>query len=167
MGVDVFVCPRDPATGDGNLARQAGQRSGSAAGVVSSSEMQSGCVPWRIQQRNGSEVRMRLSLSSCGVHQSDGAHHGSCRVARTPGSRGGSTARRICADDRPRNVRAETTVRRLVLHGEIDARILGGGRLAFTRALGAGVRAVQIDAIVHLLPPPTVPLCRCRTSAIG
>ena len=48
LGVGVFVCPCDSATGIGDLARQAGQRSGSAESSRSSSQMQPGCASWRI-----------------------------------------------------------------------------------------------------------------------
>ena len=53
LGAGVFVCPRHPATGFGDLARQGGPCVGRTASSVSSSQMQPGCAPWRIQCRDG------------------------------------------------------------------------------------------------------------------
>ena len=56
LGVGVFVCPRHPATGTGDLARQGCPRVGGTASSASSSQVQPGGAPWRIQCRDGNEV---------------------------------------------------------------------------------------------------------------
>ena len=56
LGAGVFVCPRHPATGFGDLARQGGQRVGGTASSVSSSQVQPGRAPWRIRPRHGKDI---------------------------------------------------------------------------------------------------------------
>ena len=56
LGVGVFVCPRHPATGTGDLARQGGPRVGGTASSASSSQVQPGGASWRIQCRDGNDV---------------------------------------------------------------------------------------------------------------
>ena len=53
LGAGVFVCPRHPATGFGDLARQGGQRDSGAASSASSRQVQPGGAPWRIHCRDG------------------------------------------------------------------------------------------------------------------
>ena len=62
LGLGVFVCPRHPATGFGDLARQGGQRVGGTASSVSPSQVQPGCAPWRIQCRDGGDERLTTRL---------------------------------------------------------------------------------------------------------
>src|ERR1035438_2906736 len=59
LGVGVFVCPRHPATGSGDLARRRYPRVAGAASAVSSSKLQPGCAPWRIQCRDGKYSAIR------------------------------------------------------------------------------------------------------------
>ena len=59
LGVGVFVCPRHPATGFGDLARRGGPRVGGTASSVSSSQVQPGCAPWRIQCRDGDDMSLQ------------------------------------------------------------------------------------------------------------
>ena len=66
LGAGVFVCPCDPAAGFGDLARQGGQRAGGTASSVSSSQMQPGRAPWRIQPRDGKGMCMILWISKAG-----------------------------------------------------------------------------------------------------
>ena len=65
----VFVCPRHPAAGFGDLARQGGQRAGGAARSLSSGQVQPGCAPWRIQRRDGKDRSMttRRQVKETGV----------------------------------------------------------------------------------------------------
>jgi len=49
LGIGVFVCPRHPATGFGDLARQGGPCVGGTASSGSSSQVRPGCATWRIQ----------------------------------------------------------------------------------------------------------------------
>ena len=58
LGVGVFVCPRHPATGFGDLARRGSQGVGGTASSVSSSQVQPGCPPGRIPCRNGKVLCM-------------------------------------------------------------------------------------------------------------
>ena len=58
LGIGVFVCPRHPATGVGDLARPGGPRLSSTASPDSSSAVQPGCAPWRIYCRDGKDMSM-------------------------------------------------------------------------------------------------------------
>ena len=53
LGGGVFVRPRHPATGLGDLARRGGSRAGGAASSLSPSRLQSRRAPWRIHCRDG------------------------------------------------------------------------------------------------------------------
>ena len=68
LGVGVFICPRHPATGFGDLARRGGPCVGGTASPVSSSQVQPGCAPWRIQCDDGKDLAseskpMRMTIS--------------------------------------------------------------------------------------------------------
>src|SRR5580704_17219168 len=56
MGAGVFVRPRHPAPGSGNLARRRGPRVCGAASPVSSSQMRPRCTAWRVQCRDGKGI---------------------------------------------------------------------------------------------------------------
>ena len=66
LGVGVFVCPRHPATGVGDLARRGGQRVGGTAGSVSSGHVQPGCAPWRIHGCDGEVTRVTSAMPRLG-----------------------------------------------------------------------------------------------------
>src|ERR1019366_2628704 len=53
LGVGVFVRPRHPATGLGDLARRGNPGFGGTASSLSPGPVQPGCAPWRIQCRDG------------------------------------------------------------------------------------------------------------------
>jgi PPK2 family polyphosphate:nucleotide phosphotransferase len=55
LGFGVFVCPRHPATGIGDLARQGGPRNGGTASLGSSGQVQPGCAPRPVQCRDGKD----------------------------------------------------------------------------------------------------------------
>ncbi len=59
LGVSVFVRPRYPATGFGDLAGRGDQRTAGTAGPGSSSQVQPGCAPRRIQCYDGKDTSMR------------------------------------------------------------------------------------------------------------
>ena len=74
LGVGVFLCPRHPATGFRDLARPANSRVGGTASSLSSSRVQSGCPPWRIQCLDGdTSSSTTASSSSIFLINTDGA----------------------------------------------------------------------------------------------
>jgi hypothetical protein len=62
LGTGVFVCPRHPATGFGDLAWRGGPRAGGTASSGSSSQVQQCCLPWRIHCRDGKDVSMTTRI---------------------------------------------------------------------------------------------------------
>ena len=72
LGVGVLVCPRDPATGFGDLARPRGEGIGGTAGFVSPSHVQPGCAPGRIQCRDGETEHREASRHLRSLRRSKG-----------------------------------------------------------------------------------------------
>ena len=62
LGGGVFVCSRHPATGLGNMARRGGPPCGGAGGSLSSSPLQPGRAPGRIQIGDGNDMRPPTAL---------------------------------------------------------------------------------------------------------
>ena len=56
LGVGIFVCPRHPAAGLGDLEGSGGQCIGGTAGFGSPRTLQSGCAPRRILRGDGEEM---------------------------------------------------------------------------------------------------------------
>ena len=68
LGAGVFVCPRHPATGLGNLSGQGGQRESGTAGVAASGQMQPRRPPWRIHCRDGKDMRVeQKQTNQCSI----------------------------------------------------------------------------------------------------
>jgi hypothetical protein len=69
LGIGVFICPRHPTTRSGDLARRGVPRVGGPASSVSSSQLQPGCAPWRIQCRYGEDMSGATSMPHLAVRR--------------------------------------------------------------------------------------------------
>ena len=61
LGGGVFVCPRHPATGIGDLPGQGGQRTGGPAGSVPSSQVRPGSTLWHVRCRDGEDRQVKCT----------------------------------------------------------------------------------------------------------